>query len=105
MTPDDLRAAIERLWPGHGGQTRAAVAMGLKSSRRLRAYMAGERAVPDWLARELDDLLAIYPEGALIVDPRRSLQILHAQMVRDGWTESEAAAAILDAATDIAKRR
>lgn len=103
MTGDDLRTAIETLWPGHGAQTRAAEHFGI-NSRRIREYVSGTYNVPEWMAREVSDLLAMFPDGVKTVDPRKSLAVLHQQMRAAGWTDAEAAASILGAAMACALR-
>lgn len=104
MTPTELREAIETRWPGHGGQGRAARHFSLKTSRRLRDYLSGARGVPAWMATELADLLKQFPDGIREVSPRKSLDVLHSQMVAQGFTPGEAAAAILNAAHALAQR-
>lgn len=103
MTPDELRDAIKTLWPGHGGQTRAAQAFGI-GDRRIREYLApsggkNSRPVPEWLANDIRALLAACPAaGANVVDPRRTVLVLIGQMQEAGFTPTEAASAILGAA-------
>jgi len=103
MTPEDLRRAIETVWPGHGSQSRCARHFGV-SDRRIRYYLAGERAVPAWLAREIGDLAARYPDGLREIDPQRDLAALQHAMEQFGFTASEAAAGILGAALANARR-
>lgn len=107
MTPAELRAAIQTLWPGHGGQTRAARHFGIDSSR-IRAMLAphgaaNHRRIPEGIAREITDLLAQFPDGITNVDPRKSVAILHQQMQAAGWRADEAAAGILGAAVALAR--
>lgn len=102
MTTDELRTAIETLWPGHGGQTRAAEYLGLKTSRRIREYLSGERGVPEWVARDIGALLAQFPGGAPAVDPSTTIRILHEQMQQAKWDAKSSAAGILGAAYALA---
>lgn len=102
MTNDELRTAIETLWPGHGAQTKAANAVQI-SSRRIREYISGERAVPQWLADEIGGLLQMFPEGVKDIDPTKSIAVLQQQMTGAGWTPAEAAVAIVSAAAANAK--
>lgn len=107
MNHDDLRSAIETLWPGHGGQAEAARQFGI-SDRTMRRYLApadttNHRAVPEWLDRDIRDLLAQFPGGMRQVDPRQTLAVLHEQMQRAGWRPEESAAGILGAALALAR--
>jgi len=97
MTGDELRAAIEQLWPGHGGQEKATAEFGWKDSRTLRKYLSGEKAVPGWLEIEIRDLLERFPGGMKSVDPRKTLRLLHQHMMNAGFPRKEAAAGILGA--------
>ncbi|GAJ29754.1 hypothetical protein [Acidomonas methanolica] len=96
MRGDELRAAIAVLW--NGNQTRAARELGLSSARRIREFLSGARDVPGGVAVDVRAFLAMFPDGTKSVDPRTALSILAAQLVRTGWTEEMAAAAILGAA-------
>lgn len=98
----ELRAAIETLWPGHGGQSEAARQFGIKLDT-MRAYLAPpeasrSRSVPEWLARDIAALMAQFPGGMRQSDPRQTIAILHGHMVGAGWTDPQSAAAILGAA-------
>lgn len=103
MTPDELRAAIETLWPGHGNQTRAAEYLGVGSSR-IREWLRGARKIPDGVAADLRYLLARFPDGVRVADPMQAIETLQRQMMTAGWTEAEAAAGILGAAWGNATR-
>lgn len=94
MTPDELRIAIETLWPGHGGQTRAARHFSI-GDRRVREYLSGARAVPEWMSREVRDLLKLFPAGVREVDPDKAVSMLQESMEKAGWAPAEGAAAIL----------
>lgn len=93
MTPNEFRTAIETLWPGHGGQTRAAEYWSIRSSR-IREYLSGARPVPGWLAGEIAALLKLFPDGIRQVDPRRVIELMHEGLGGDDM----AAASILGAA-------
>lgn len=101
MTHDEFRAAIESLWPGHGSQTRAAKHFSV-NPRRIREYVSGAYNVPGWMAAEISDLLAMFPEGVKTINPRTAIAVLHQQMRQAGWTDSEAAAGILGASHALA---
>lgn len=49
--------------------------------------------------RELRELRARFPNGLRAVDPEVTISVLQAAMTRAGYTEREAAAAILGSAT------
>lgn len=104
MTNDEFAAAVERLWPGHGGRQKATVYFGWKDSRTIRKYMTGERPVAGWLDSEITDLLARFPGGVTEVKPRGTIDILHSHMVAAGFTRTEAAAGVLGAAHALALR-
>ena len=97
MTSSELRTAIETLWPGHGGQTRAAEHFSV-NDRRIRSYLSGERGVPDWMAREVDDLLLQFPDGIRDIDPAKSIAVLQSLLTGAGHSEAVAAAMVLGAA-------
>lgn len=109
----EFRAALEKLWPGHGGQTKAAKyfwpeafsdAKGHENAkRRLRKYLAGENAVSADIAAEVRDLLAMFPDGMKSVDPVKVISILQSQMIAAGWT-SQSASSILGAALANARK-
>lgn len=108
MDHNELRTAIETLWPGHGGQSEAARQFGIKLDT-MRAYLAPpeasrSRSVPEWLASDIAALLAQFPGGMRQSDPRQTVAILHGHMVGAGWTDSQAAASILGAALANARK-
>lgn len=103
MTNDEFAAAIKSLWPRHGGQTRAAEYLGVGSAR-VREWMRGPRPVPAGVAADLRDLLDRFPNGVVDVDPRENIAHLQRQMLSAGWDEEMAAAGILGAAWDNARR-
>ncbi|SIT74842.1 hypothetical protein [Pontibaca methylaminivorans] len=97
MTGDRFRTLIEQIWPAHGSQTRAAEYLEVNSSR-IREWIRGARPVPDGVAAEIQSLAEQFPGGIRDVDPRRTIAILHQQMLAAGWTAAESAAGILGAA-------
>jgi hypothetical protein len=97
MTNDEFLTAINQLWPGHGSQSRAARALDM-NTRRVRALINGERSVSADLAAEIMDLLERFPNGIREVDPRIAVATTFEAMREAGWTDQEAAAAILGAA-------
>ncbi len=106
MTRDELYAAIDTLWGGN--QSRAARDLNIKP-RTMRAALTSPdnssyRALKPSIAGEIRDLLEQFPDGVRSVDPRRSLAVLHDHMRRAGWTDGQAAAAILGAATALARQ-
>lgn len=102
MDHKQLRAAIETLWPGHGGQSEAARQFGINVDT-MRAYLAPpeasrSRPVPEWLATAITALQEQFPGDIRSADPRQTIALLHRHMVLAGWTDQEAAAGILGAA-------
>lgn len=102
MNGQELRAAIETLWPGHGAQARAARHFNI-ADRRIRDYISGARGVPGWMETEIRDLLEMFPGGVRDVDPRKIIGILQQQMVATGWTAGQSAASILAVAVSNAQ--
>lgn len=72
--------------------------------RRVREYLSGARGVPGWIATEINDLLAQFPDGVHNVDPRKFIAILQSAMERSGWTAGQAAASIFGVAIANASR-
>lgn len=97
MTSDELRSVIATLWPGHGGQTRAAEHFSI-NNRRIREYLADTYPVPEWMAAEIADLLEAFPDGVRCVDPTKTIAVLQKQMERSGLSASAVAASILGTA-------
>lgn len=102
-TSNPLIDAIDALWPGHGGQARAAEHFKI-TDRSIRRYISGEREIPAWMANELADLRQQFPNGIKTQDPRATLKILHDQMVASGWPANQSAAGILGAASALARK-
>lgn len=105
MNGTELRNAITQLWGGHGAQQRCCDHFGLKTSRRLREYLADERAVPDWLARDITNLRAKFPGGMPQITAQSRISLLHDQLIAEGRSHTDAAAEILAAAQGLAARQ
>ncbi|MFE3838588.1 hypothetical protein [Pseudogemmobacter sonorensis] len=102
MTHAEFLAAIETLWPGHGGKAAAARELGI-GYRRVQEFLTepgkpSHRKIPPGIADEIRDLLERFPNGVRMADPRQVIGALHEQMIRNGWRPDEAAAGILGAA-------
>lgn len=96
MKPEQLRAAIDRIWGGN--QSQAARDLGV-DPRRIRAFLTDPenpswRKIPDTLGDDVMGFLASIPEGKTNVDVQRALTFLHNRLVSAGLSEAVAASQI-----------
>lgn len=96
MTPQELSLAVDTFW--NGSISLAARELRLKTTRRLREYLAGESAIPVGIEQEIAEIRKIFPSGKKEVNAMTAISILQEMLVQRGWDKKRAGEYILGVA-------